>query len=181
MQRVRVRGTPPPSAPKEPTYQVLRTQRDGPLDVTFLEDTVLGLAAHYVIADEGGPSTVLCTQYEPGGCMHHDESDEWCGFVAVWWHTHAKRAVLRLAPGEMDELMKKMGTDVDWRGQRRTLQPVNNGRGKAIAVITPDTQVGASRCEPHDVERTVCALFRVAKLPRQTPEPADPGVEVPLQ
>lgn len=176
MSKSRIVGAPPPDEPRRTTYAVLRAQKHGVLDVTLLSNTILGIAAHWVISDESGyGATQVCTQYEPQGCANHDSPDEWTGWVPVWDHGQGKRAVLRLAPREAGVMLKALGTDVDWQYRRAKITPQNKGEGKIIAVELAPTHQPAVRIPPHHIEATICLVLGCARIPRQAPADESSG------
>lgn len=174
------RGSAPPGRNPVPSYKILRPQRDGALDVTFTDDTVFGVTMHWVTADEGGGVSKCCYQHEPQGCEWHDEPFEWAGFVGVWWHNYSKKAVLRLAPRDYDVVAKACGIDLRWRGVRVRINPVNNGGGRTISAERVNTVQKPEDYPSHAIERSICLMLGVQRIPRQTaPTEANPE-DVPL-
>lgn len=177
----RFQGPAPPVGREEPTYQVLRVQKHGPLDLTICAETIRSVTTHWVVGDVSGiAESVLCTHWEDD-CPHHGERMEWAGFLPVYDHQQQKKAVLRLSPKEADAMTAVLGVDVAWHGQRVRLAPVNSGQGKRAVVTRPDTQAGAVRLKTWDVGPTICAVFRVQRIPAQGPRREDPDAEIPLQ
>ena len=169
MSTNRVIGAQPPPRHPVPTYQVLRVQKHGPLDLTILADTVFAIATHYVLSDEGGYGTTqVCWQHERE-CPYHDEREEWAGFLPVWDHVQRKRAVLRLAPREYDEVAKVLGLDLRWGNVRVKLTPTNAGKGKSVHVEKQRPEAAVQGIGPHDMGRTICLVFGIDHIPRQTP------------
>lgn len=176
--RKRVIGAPPPRAHAVPTYRVLRPQRDGELYLAVLADTVLGIDTHYVLSDVSGQgSTQVCRQHEPGGCAVHDEKDEWSGWIQVYDFARRTASILRLAPKEYDAITAVLGLDLRWAGRRVKIKPVNLGRGRQIEV-TEELHGPAVGLGPFDMTRTICLVFGIDRIPRQTPHVEVEG-EVP--
>lgn len=173
MSESRWRGTPPPTAPPVPTYRVLRPQRDGPLDVTLLDESVFGVACHYYIDPMTGKGETRVCTYHEGECPYHDSRAEWTGFIAAYDHKANVRIVLRLAPKEALALEKAIGREGRWAGRRLTITPVNRGQGREIVVSHPDTQVGAAKLPPHAIERTICLVMGCDHVPQQGPTVED--------
>lgn len=182
MKRNRFVGGPPPAEKREPTFQVLRVQKHGPLDLTLLSDTVRVVMTHWVWHEEEcwGESKV-CTQHE-GECEYHRQTLEWTGWLPVYDHRQTKRAVLRLGPREADTMERVLGLDVDWAGLRVLLSPVNNGEGKLITVGRAESHQPPARFAPHRIDRTICAVLRCDHIPPQSApiEPDDGPDFVPL-
>lgn len=173
----RFRGAAPPPPAEEVTYQVLRPQKHGPLDVTLCADTVLGVNTHWVISDEGGVGcSMVCYQHE-GYCPYHDDRMEWSGWLPVYDHVQRKDAVLRLSPKEYDVLAAVLGCDLRWNGQRVRIVPTNAGNGKRIAVERVNDALTPKPRKTWSIDRTVCLVLRCPRIPRQSPpvevDPAD--------
>src|SRR5262249_21317128 len=105
MPQSRFHGPQPPPRRQETTYQVLRPQATGPLDLTLLSNTVRTVATHYVVSDESGSGLSQVCFEGDGGCLYHDDPLEWSGFIPVWDHSQRKKAVLRLAPMDYEKLV----------------------------------------------------------------------------
>lgn len=174
---------PPPVDARHPTYQVKRIHKHGPLDVTFAADMIVGIISHFVISDEGGGVTRVCTQHEPGGCPIHDERLEWSGFIPSYCNVEKKRIVLRLSPKEAHAIATKLGVDVRWKGRRVKLTPTNAGQGKGVTVELVNAHMAPAEIGTFGIERTICLVMKTDHIPRQSPpaedDPSADG-EVPL-
>lgn len=174
-------GTPPPAERVAPSYHVLRVQRDGPLDVTLLSDTVRCVVTHWLwdaVTQRG--KSVACVTHE-ADCRHHEKRIEWTGWLPVYSHDLRKRCVLRLAPKEADSLGAVLGVDVDWRHLRVLLTPMNQGDGKRCAVERRSEHFPPATLGAFSVDPTICAVLGCDHVPLQGPPPPEEGEEwVPL-
>lgn len=161
-------GPAPPSASAaEPTYKVLRVHKDGPLDVSFLANTVRSVYTHWVYSDETGQGdSQVCLQWV-GECLNHELPLEWNGFIAVWDHKRRKRSVLRLAPKEYANIAAAIGADVNWQYRHVELSAVNKGDGRETAVRLLTHGAGEVSMEAHPIERSICLVLKIGSIPRQ--------------
>lgn len=176
----RVDGAPLPTGLAVPTYKVLRPQKDGRLDLIILGERLHGVDVHFVWP-KGEPAgrSHPCTYHETGVCLYHRHRKEWNGFVAVWWITEDKPAVLRVAPEEAGVLLAALGKEGAWSGVRLSITPTVTQRGKRIRVDLATVQPTRRKYVVHDVGPTLCALFGVDRLPVQIGGAAEAAGPVP--
>lgn len=174
------RGTAPPSGHAPPVFDVVAAVRNSPLDVTILDEQILGLNTHWVVdpVTRAG-RTRLCFEYE-GDCPHCGRAPRtWTGFLAVLNHGKRQRQVLRVGPEGARALSKWAERYSGLRGQRLILSVPTEGRQSALVVAAAEGGQMMPLPLAHKVDHTVCLVLGCQAIPDFRRD-ADELADVPL-
>lgn len=160
------RGAVPPVKAGPPVYAVLAPERGQLLDVTLLDEMILGVWSHWTKdAVKRTYRSVGCLHFE-GECRHCQEGikRKWLGFVGVWNHVERRREVLRLGPEGSKRVAFFRGSVGGLRGVRLEIKPSAVGVIGGLDVTPARSEALVPLISPHKIIPTVCLLLKVDSI-----------------
>lgn len=142
-------------------YNVLAPERGVVLDVTVLDEMILGQWAHWKIdpIKKRGRS-VGCLHFQ-GECPLCEEKVKrhWLGFVGVWNHAERRRDVLRLGPEGAKRVAMWASRVGGLRGVRLNIKPGPVGVIGGLEVMQAREEPLIPLIHPHKIIPTVMLIL----------------------
>lgn len=162
------RGAPPPTGGHAPTvYDVIGVGEGESLDLTILDERVMGVPSHWVIDPTSRRGRSRACEKYAGDCPWCQTKcrEVWLGFVAAILHSRNLRVIFRMGPETAKALVRFADRLTGLRGRRFVFRGGSSAHRRAVFVDPSPLPPLAVVPNAHRLEHSLAVVFGLRELP----------------